>query len=238
MKKILLISIVSAVVVGIVALMLLINNPKSEVKEQVEVKDTVTLNQDQNVSDNPVSGTETMKALLSKGEDLECNITYKSDISTTTPTSGSFFTSQGRMRGDFIVPTLQEEVLSSMIMDSQNMYTWTVVDGQKFGMKISLTELEKSKLTDDSPEAHEPVPLDVSVDYECKPWKPVDASIFVPPSDVIFKDYNDLINTGMEFGNIYEEQEAISLEGKSPCQLCEQVDGPGKEECKIAFSCQ
>ena len=49
-----------------------------------------------------------------------------------------------------------------------------------------------------------PVALDQSVDYDCKPWNKVDGSVFEPPTDVIFRDFGSVINTGMEYGNIYE----------------------------------
>ncbi len=237
MKNTLLISIASAVVVGAIAVTLLMRNSDSDVKTSQNDQISNIEEQNQEVEKTPISGTETMIALLEKGEDLECSVSYISEENSNSPTTGTFFTSQGKMRGDFVVMSMQEEIVSSMIMDTESMYTWTIVNGDKYGMKISQAELENSKKNDDSPEAHEAVPVDVAVDYECKPWKEVDRSIFVPPTDVIFKDYSDLMNTGMEFGNVYGE-EGVSLEGKSPCQLCEQVEGAGKEECKKAFSCQ
>jgi uncharacterized protein YxeA len=241
MKKILLISIIAAVVIGGVAVFLIINNQTAEDKVLATQESAADVSENIETDNSPITGKDTMSALMARGQNLECTVSYFSDSSTTTPTTGTFFTSQGRLRGDFLTPGLDEEVVSSMIMDKDNLYTWTVVGGEKYGMKISLTELEKSKVTDDKPEAREAVPMDEKVDYDCKVWPVVDGSVFVAPTDIIFRDYSDLMSSGMEYGTVYDKgvsEEGISIEGKSPCALCDEVEGEGQAECKAAFSCQ
>ncbi len=236
MKKFLLIGLVLALIVGAVAAFMIFNNSTSEVEKTIDESSTETSVENKNTEDELISGTDSMSALLGRGQNLECSITYNSGTSTTTPTTGTFFTSQGKVRGDYLIPDMGEEVVSSMIMNDEYLYSWTIVEGAKYGMKISLADLEASKKSEEAPKANEAVPLDADVTYECKPWKSIDGSIFEPPADVLFKDYGELMNTGMEYGTVYDE--GTSLKGNSPCALCEQVEGDGKAECKAAFSCE
>jgi hypothetical protein len=126
-------------------------------------------------------------------------------------------------------------VVSSVILKDQVLYSWSEIDGETYGMKISMEAMNKQKETGQGPDTREPVPLDAPVNYSCKAWPAVDGSIFEPPSNVIFKDYADVVNTGMEFGTVYDEVGGQSAQ----CALCEKVEaGPGKDECRKAFSCQ
>jgi hypothetical protein len=108
------------------------------------------------------------------------------------------------MRGDFLTPTpdLSGQVLSSMIINDSYFYVWTEIEGQSYGIKTDL-----SLPSDATLDAREPVPLDDIVMYNCKPWKNVDRTVFVPPSTVLFQDSNELMQGGMEYGTIYEELE-------------------------------
>ena len=47
--------------------------------------------------------------------------------------------------------------------------------------------------------------MNQEVDYDCKPWPNVDYTVFEPPASVIFRDMNEITNSMMEFGTIYEE---------------------------------
>jgi hypothetical protein len=148
-------------------------------------------------------GTGSLEMLRLLGEDLECTILY-TDSDQKTSVEGTYFVSTGNMRGDFLTPTpdLSGQVLSSMIIDDTNFYVWTEIEGQTYGMKMSL-----SLMNDPAYDAREPVPLDNAVAYDCKPWKNVDRTVFVPPSTVLFQDSNELMQGGMEYGTIYEELE-------------------------------
>ncbi len=148
-------------------------------------------------------GTGSLEMLRLLGEDLECTIIY-TDSDQKTSVEGTYFVSAGNMRGDFLTPTpdLSGQVLSSMIIDDTNFYVWTEIEGQSYGIKTDL-----SLPSDATLDAREPVPLDNAVAYDCKPWKNVDRTVFVPPSTVLFQDSNELMQGGMEYGTIYEELE-------------------------------
>jgi len=228
MHKLILWSIFGAIVVGSGALYLLVNDrPEIEFKEtvigEVEVMDKN--------SKEPLTGRGTLENILALSQNLECTIDYQADAEIT----GTYFTSQGKMRGDFIVPSGQGDVLSSFIMLDNTMYTWSVVDGQKYGMQFDLDKLELARASGDIPDTREPVPLDAALNYDCKPWISFDGSIFQPPSDIIFQDFSNILNMGMEFGTVYEENGDTA----SRCESCAQVPvGAGRNECLVAFSCQ
>lgn len=228
MHKFLWLSIFSAVVVGGGAVYLLISDRTVTEQQEAKVEDVEIVEERAEV---PVIGQGTLGDLLALAQNLECTIDYQKDVVV----SGTYFTSQGKMRGDFVVPSDQGEIISSLIMRDNTMYTWSEINGQKYGMQFDLAELAVAKETGKAPETREPVPIDAAVNYDCKPWVQVDGSIFEPPSDIIFQDFSNILNQGMEFGTIYEETNGAA----SQCELCAKVPaGEGRDECMAAFSCQ
>lgn len=232
MRNLLLLSIGVAVVVGGVAIYMLFGNTS---KNEAVVSNVESMTEEVEVAAEPLlSGVGSMNSLLEMGANLECSVIFRDDQNTGIMTEGTYFTSLGRMRGDFVVSTNEGETVSSMILDGDEMYSWTEIEGEKYGMKISMTDLAASKESDNMPEAREAVSLDADVRYNCQPWDNVDSSIFVPPNDTIFKDYKDLMNVGMEYGTSYEGASG----GLSQCAVCDQLSGAPKAECRAALSCQ
>lgn len=171
----------------------------STVEQSIEEKETIEVEK----SIEPRSGVGTLESVLQWGENVECAISYD-DGDQNTPVEGTYFVSEGSIRGDFLTdsPDLSGQIVSSMIVDDSIMYVWSEIDGEKYGMKISLSETEGSELYSNAV-----VPLNEDVRYMCKIWKNVDRSIFVPPGDVLFQDMNELMKAGAEEGVIYEEGE-------------------------------
>lgn len=152
-----------------------------------------------------VNGQGSLDELLARNENLECVITYKDNATSSQMMEGTVYTSNGKMRGDFITTDNGQEILASMVIKDNTFYSWSVINGQKFGMKANMDQLKASSTDNGQPRADNgPVALDQSVDYDCKPWNNVDGSVFELPNDVIFRDFGVLMNTGMEYGNIYE----------------------------------
>jgi hypothetical protein len=153
------------------------------------------------VDDNgEFSGVGTLATLLSRNTNLECSLTYQPNDFEGAVT-GSYFVSDGKVRGDFIVPApeLGGTVITSMIMLADVTYIWSEINGQLFGTKtthVAQDGIETSINT--------PVPTDADVKYICKPWAGLDNSVFEPPTDVIFQDTAKLMEAGMEYGTIYE----------------------------------
>ncbi len=235
MNKIFLTVLSLTILVGILAgYMLLfrsdVNRQDSATNKTSEIVDVIDP-----VETEPIVGKGSLESLLSLAKNLECKIKYNTE-GNDVAVEGSYFTAKNMLRGDFLVPGITEPTISSMILRDQTMYTWTVLEGETYGMKINLDTLKTNALSDTSPETREPVPLEAEVDYECKPWIGVDASIFEPPTNIMFKDYNEIMGTGMEFGTIYEEAPITDLD---QCALCNQVPaGPGQTECKARFACE
>jgi hypothetical protein len=229
-KKILGISLVALLAAGVFAFYSF-SNESDEVKGvpngEVEVAEQVKT--------EPVAlvGKDSLSALMERGENLECTISYDSGDISSGKVEGTYFTSRGRIRGDFLTPEAGAGSVSSIILRDNTLYTWTEIEGEKFGMKIDLSTLEESKSEEENLEAKEIVPLDAEVDYDCKEWENLDGSVFEPPTDVIFRDFSDIMNTGMEFGTSYGEMGA----GNS-CAVCNQLTGSEKAQCLTALSCQ
>jgi hypothetical protein len=181
----------------------------------------------------PTSGTATLASILERGEALECSINYTDDNSGQV-VEGTYFTKAGAVRGDFVVPGINGTMVSSMIVRDGFMYSWSEIEGETYGMKINLETLAEQKATNTGPDTRETVPMDSSVNYNCKAWLNLDDSIFETPTDVLFKDYIDVMNVGMEFGTVYDEEGGRSAQ----CMLCDRMaSGEGKDQCVAAFNC-
>ena len=199
---------VLSVFLGLVllAVILVFVSRQSGEKSENIVTDDKNTNSEIEVKPTTVVGEGSLNDLLARHENLECSIVYKRSDGVDDVVEGSYFTSNGKMRGDFLTKDSGKEVLSSMIIKDGTFYSWSVIGGEKFGMKANLEQMQAVGSDDNKPKADNgPVSLDQSVKYDCKPWNSVDGSVFEPPSDILFKDYNSIIKTGMEYGNIYGE---------------------------------
>lgn len=193
-----------AVIVGVFAYTALFDSPgAANMNGEVEQADTINDSKDTTevVSENR-SGKSTLEALRQLGEDVECTISYE-DESTGESVEGTFFIADGRTRGDFLTetPDLQGQALSSIILDGDMFYTWSEIEGQRYGMKMNTSVIENAG----GQEPQQYVEMNKEVQYDCVPWQNVDNTVFVPPSDVLFQDFGAMIEAGMEYGTIYEQ---------------------------------
>lgn len=97
---------------------------------------------------------------------------------------------------------MEEMAVSSIIVLENTMYVWTELSGESYGVKMPVTAAG----ADDVP-TQEPVGLDERVQYSCQEWSQVDQSVFIPPTDVLFQDLSEVLQSGMEYGTVYEEGE-------------------------------
>ncbi|MBP9842752.1 MAG: hypothetical protein KBC62_01985 [Candidatus Pacebacteria bacterium] len=170
-------------------------NPTTEQVEQVSV-DGVGTPTDKKL----FSGIGSLKKLQAEQKDLECQVVFEQGDKGNI--EGTYFTSKGNVRGDFVVPAPEfgGTILSSMIVGGNAMYVWSKIGGDTFGFKSDVT-----KERDEAVDTNEPVPLDAEVKYTCTEWTEVDGSVFVPPVDVQFQDIDAVIDAGMEYGTIEPE---------------------------------
>lgn len=229
MSKVLLLSIFGAVAVGGGAVYLLVNDRPTDEMSDVTTGEVREVEEKDNT---PVAGRGTLESLLSLAQNLECTVNYDADADAEV--NGTYFTSSGKMRGDFVVNSEAGQAVSSVIMKDNTMYSWSEIDGEKYGVKFNLDEVKEAEQAGEAPDTREPVPLDADVDYSCKPWTSFDNSVFEPPSDIIFQDFSNILNAGMEFGTIYEETGGES----DQCEMCSSIPaGAGRDACLAAFSC-
>lgn len=147
------------------------------------------------------SGQGTLQSLMALAPSVECSIIYEQ--AGTPSVSGTYFVHDGQIRGDFLttVPELGGEVLSSLIMKDGEMYTWSDIGGQLYGMKVTIDETS----ADSALEGREAIPQDAPITYDCRVWTAIDNSIFEPPTTIIFQDMSVLLEAGMEYGTLYTE---------------------------------
>jgi hypothetical protein len=235
-RKLIWIATIIAIIVGAIALYLLFEKPALETQNIEITAEQVEL--DKKIEEISQRGTGTIKELMERGENLECTILYVSNDLSEELTEGTMFASRDRLRGDFVVPETEAGSVSSVIVRNEIMYSWSEIQGEQYGMKIDLKKLAdyKKQPSDATLDTREVVPLDAKVKYICKTWNDIDGSIFEPPTDIIFKDFNEIVNTGMEFGNIFE---GGPVDNVSQCSLCEQVAaGEGRDSCLLNFGCE
>lgn len=148
-----------------------------------------------------ILGEGSLYSLLTRGDSLECQITYIPNP-VEAEVVGSFFTNAGSARGDFIVPTpdLSGQMVSSIIITDNTIWQWSDIDGELVGSK------QAADLTTDTLERLlSPVGFTTTVQYDCLTWPSVDQTIFEPPSSVTFTDAAEAV---FEEGIIYESEES------------------------------
>lgn len=191
-----------AVIIAIFAYNTVFAPPHDEVVSVQSGEEMVSEDEVSEVEPSKLSGYGTLASLREFSDDLECNISYQpSELESVV--TGTYFVSDGRIRGDFLTksPEFGGEILSSVIIEGDYFYAWSEIEGKSYGVKM---EVEAMNNTDF--ENNEPVPMDSEVRYNCAPWENIDNSVFNPPSEVLFRDVNDLMPAGMEYGTVYEEE--------------------------------
>jgi hypothetical protein len=180
-----------------VALYAVVTLDKEKATTTTQVEEVQVEGVGQNNGKEPETGVGTLAKLTESKRDLECQIVVEKEGEERV--EGTFFTSGGNMRGDFMVPAQEfgGQVLSSMIIGGSSMYVWSTINGETFGFKSDVQK-DAEKPVD----ANEPVSLDSEVRYTCTKWEQVDGSVFVPPADVQFRDLNAVMDAGMEYGTL------------------------------------
>ncbi|HUD19254.1 MAG TPA: hypothetical protein VMR81_02355 [Patescibacteria group bacterium] len=117
----------------------------------------------------------TLKNLLSIGKPVSCTFTTQ-DGNTT----GTVYTVQGKMSGDFTTKSQGNTITAHMIVDSGYSYVWTGMT--KMGFKIALADAPKPSTT---PGANQGVGMNETVSYSCTDWAP-HMSQFTLPTDIKF----------------------------------------------------
>ena len=167
----------------------------------------------QNTASAPSESTSETAALITNGESDRTSETMSSfkdfigmgsaftctyGAQSTDGGQGVLYASNGKMRIDFSegVGGNPQTGSGSVIIDGSYQYMWD--ERSKEGMKMSLQAFDAVDPSDDAS-----VPKETSApnyaelmqtyqDTDCKPWS-VDPSKFVPPTDMSFTDYGQML---------------------------------------------
>lgn len=169
-----------------------------DVTKTADVPEVVTETKE---NKEPVTGLATLEDLRLRNEDLECALEYTD--ASGAQAEGTFFSSDQKIRADILTPApdLQSQILSSFILSGDTMYVWSEIEGATYGVKFDYSETDENMR-----QKTEVLSLDHNVTYECKEWIQVDRTVFLPPENVLLQDMTEILQGGMEYGDIYEEQ--------------------------------
>lgn len=193
--------VVLAVIVAGFAYYTLFAGPRIEVPPPVSQAPVETMPaDDQPAARESFTGAGTLYSLLTRGDSLECAITYIPNP-LEPEVMGSMFTNEGQVRGDFVVPTpdLSGQMVTSIIISEGTVWQWTDIDGELVGSQrqADFTSASLARLV-------APVGFDTEVQYSCLSWSQIDNTIFEAPSTVLF---TSAATAEFEEGVIYKDQE-------------------------------
>lgn len=128
----------------------------------------------------PAAKASSVKDLLALGTSQKC--TYSDDNS-----SGTFYVSGGKSRGDFTASSGTTTTKGHMIADSKTSYVW--MDGQRQGYKMSLEDVKTNAQANSSQPSGQNQGVDVNkeMNFNCESWT-ADSSMFALPDGIEFID--------------------------------------------------
>ncbi len=173
-----------------------------------------------------VSGT--FMDLLALGESYQC--TFETVDESGNQTSGMVYVagSGDKLRGEFTINTPEDTTYDAYILrDGTYNYLWSSQEPQ--GFKTAISEEDEGLFSDDK-EGNTGYGVDdeANVDFNCDKWR-VDNSKFVPPSDVEFTDFSQMMQ------NVTDE---VTQSTNLDCSVCDQVpEGQARTQCLTTLGC-
>ncbi len=167
---------------------------------------------------------KTLKELFTSGVAQKCTF---SNTSETPAVQGVTYISSGKVRGDFTTAIADKTITSHMIVEGNTNYMWT--DEQKIGFKMTMdTDAATTPMPTGSAMSQQAFDMNKTMEYNCSPWV-VDASLFVPPTNIEFSDFSDMLKSSGE---------GIPAGNQTACKACEQLTGESKTQCQTALGCE
>lgn len=209
----------AAIIIVVLAALgfLMMNNSKSQNEAVAPI---------QNIQNQEMSTTSSLKSLLGVGKNVKCDIIY-----TDEKGKGTVYVSDKKFRGDFDVTVSgAPEVMTHMIQDGQYAYMWT--EGSSQGTKFNVEDYESDTSASPAPQ-NQGADLNKDVNMKCSSWN-VDSSIFTPPSGVQFQDMSTLMQKTQQG---QQPQTGGSSAPKMDSSYCSQItDEAAKAACVKAAS--
>ncbi len=194
---------------------------------------------------NMTTGKKSLTDFFSMTGSQQCTFSDKTNTS-----SGTIYTDNGKMRGDFQSTNSGKTMMTHMVNDGTYIYYWT--EGTKTGYKMSLATVKEqaAKITmapqnnnsgeEQSPSSG-PVNMNQQADYSCQAWS-ADVSKFVLPQDVTFTDYTTMMQGAMKSITPMAPREGEGMtagQKQSECLQCDQVPaGSMRTQCRTALKCE
>jgi hypothetical protein len=132
-------------------------------------------------------GVTSLKALISRGENLVCDFTDTSD--EVAQSEGTLFIAgeNFKVRSKYLSPETGE-LDSSLIFKDEVVYAWgTSPTGETFGFTFPTTQRDVVENDNTSQMSEGSVSLAEEIVFECRTWE-VNEAEFVPPADIEFFD--------------------------------------------------
>jgi hypothetical protein len=191
------------------------NTPASEPTGPGQVSD-ISDNSGENMAKNSIA------ALMLEGKPLECTFLIDDENANQT---GIVYLANQRMRGEFSMRQGNgEEMNATVIHDGDYAYSWGDTPFGAIATKVKINQIDNS----DSDDQVDTFDLDEELDLNCKSWN-IDASMFVPPTNIEFEDLSASIQ------EINEVQKDLT---DLKCSACDQVPaGPNRDQCRQALGC-
>lgn len=161
---------------AVVVVVVLTNRGNTENTTNNTNNTTNNTNQDDNANDTSAAASASISDFLASGDNKRCTYVDGAD-------SGTMYFAGGNLRADFVGP----EGNGSMVIREDVQYVWD--SEEKTGVMFNLDATEDSDLTDD----FGGVDVNQNFSFTCTNWN-VDASMFMPPSDVTITDFSELFN--------------------------------------------
>jgi len=169
-----------------------------------------------------------LRAVLETGQSMRCTFSHSDEYSTQ---SGVAYVNTNRLRGDLTITQEGSAPQKVHVLVAGGWaYTWgaSFEEGTGIKLQMSLDALDTVPEDDGS----NLVEIDEEVDYTCTPWDE-DASMFIAPTDITFKDYSVL-------GTPLTDQAdtAAMMREDADCSICDEAPGSdAQEECLAALGC-
>ena len=141
-----------------------------------------TTSDDASVSES----TETMSALIGRGQNLECDWRMPIEAADNPFNTGKLWTT-GNMGRSQISGTIAGGAMEgNAIFKDSEVYTWMAFGGQKVGFRMSESDLADASAGMTAEQRQQAEQISREMIFNCRPWTP-DASLFEIPSDVTFR---------------------------------------------------
>jgi hypothetical protein len=226
MNKGLLIGIIVVLVIGGIGAFLVMGQKSSNTENtQTQDQNSATMQADTD-SGMMAEGPKSLRDLMGVTSNQTCTFT-----DADGQNSGTVYSANGKMRGDFSGTAGSTTTVSHMISDASTIYVW--MDGSAQGFKGDIEALSKFS-ADSSGSGSKSVDPDKKVDYSCSAWT-ADESKFALPG-IEFVDFSSMmmVPSGVPSANSGDGMMDMKA---TQCAACNNLPADAAAQCRQALSC-